>query len=528
MSTELFRKYIDILKEGSEEVVISSDITDLDRLTVALTQLETVLDKYRDSIREDQATRAQNQLFEVFSPEELAALQRAADPGAPPIDLSRMSREQIEALRNGTAAGSTPPTPPAAGNPISRFVSNNPTIQKIRATSGRDLAKSGIKKLGHAGAIGFAAYEVLSHLANWFTKNEFKNLAPVDQRIIKNNIPIIQPWTAPDKLKTLDPNLRLRLLHVVDLLNKLGMSLRDQSSAMQNEEVDDAQQPNQELFNLIDKAYADISESDQMAMKRFVLQNMHLLSEAEQMAVRRDMLSEIDWTDAAMIGGGVFGAPGVLTWIRNWFLARGQDWAKEASAEEIAQKIAEIEEENRITKIQNDNAERTWKTQNARQLRTGGKALDKPEPKALKELPKMPKVPKQNWIQKVGSGIVKQAVKRPIIAALVGAAGAAGGYTLMYTGAAVKGMDVVDNTIKEKMVELKSAEEMFKEAAKMTDAHLAGLLTLDPGRLLEYFKVEMNYCSAFPDYPTCQERMKKICSDPGIKALNGGVALDGC
>ena len=508
MSTELFRKYIDILKEGSEEVVISSDITDLDRLMVALTQLETVLDKYQDSIREDQ-------LLE--------------------IDLSQMSREQIEALRNGPAAGSTPPTPPAAGNRISNFISNNPTIQTIRATSGRDLAKSGIeklgsgiKKLGKVGAIGFAAYEILSHLYDRFTKYEFKNLAPVDQRIIKNNIPIIQPWTAPDKLKTLDPNLRLRLLHVVDLLNKLGMSLRDQSSAMQNEEVDDAQQPNQELFNLIDKAYAEISESDQMAMKRFVLQNMHMLSEAEQMAVRRDMLSEIDWTDAAMLGGGVFGAPGALTWIRNWFLARGQDWAKEASAEEIAQKIAEIEEENRITQIRNDNAERTWKAQNARQLRTGGKALDKPELTALKELPKMPKVPKQNWIQKVGGGIVKQAVKRPVIAALVGAAASAAIYTGIYTGAAVKGMDVVDNKIKEKMVELKSAEEMFKEAAKMTDAHLAGLLTLDPGRLLEYFKVEMNYCSAFPDYPTCQERMKKICSDPGIKALNNGLPLDGC
>jgi hypothetical protein len=62
----------------------------------------------------------------------------------------------------------------------------------------------------------------------------------------------------------------------------------------------------------------------------------------------------------------------------------------------------------------------------------------------------------------------------------------------------------------------------------MTDAHLAGLLTLDPGRLLEYFKVEMNYCSAFPDYPTCQERMEKICADTGIQALNNGVPLDGC
>ena len=501
MSTELFRKYIDILKEASEETVISSNVSDLDKLVIALTRLESVLDKYRDNIQEDQ-------LLE--------------------IDLSQMSRAEIEALRNGTAAGSTPPAPPAAGNPISRFVSNNPTIQKIRATSGSDLVKGGAKRLGRYVSYGVTAYEILSHLYDWLTKKEFKNLAPVDQRTIRENIPILQQWTAPDKLKTLEPNLRLRLFNVVELLQKLGMSLNVQSSAMQNEEVDDAQQPNQALFNLIDKAYAEISESDQMAMKRFVLQNMHMLSEAEQMAVRRDMLSEIDWTDAAILGGAAFGAPGVLTWIRNWFLARGQDWVKEASAEEIAQKIAEIEEENRLTKIQNDNAERAWKTENARQLRSGGKALDKPKPTALKELPKMPKVPKQNWIQKVGSGIVKQAVKKPVIAALVGAAGAAGLYTLMYTGAAVKGMDVVDNTTKEKMVALITAEEMFKVAAKMTDAHLAGLLTLDPGRLLEYFKVEMNYCSAFPDYPTCQERMKKICSDPGIQALNNDVPLDGC
>jgi hypothetical protein len=257
-----------------------------------------------------------------------------------------------------------------------------------------------------------------------------------------------------------------------------------------------------------------------------------MLSEAEQMAVRRDMLSEIDWTDVAMIGGGVFGAPGILTWIRDWFLARGQDWAKEASAEEIAEKIAEIEEENRITKIQNDNAERTWKNQNARLLRTGGQAAPKPEPKALKELPKIPKEllnrPKQTSLQKVGSGIMKQAIKRPIIAALVGAASSAAIYSYIYAGAAVKGVEIVGDQAEEKMEEYRSADQMFKVAAQMTDADLEGLLTRDPGRLLAYLKVEMDYCSSFPDHPTCKERMKKICGDPRIKALNGGVALDGC
>ena len=211
MSTELFRKYIDILKEASEETVISPNVSDLDKLVIALTRLESVLDKYRDNIQEDQ-------LLE--------------------IDLSQMTRAEIEALRNGTAAGSTPPTPPtppAAGNPISRFVSNNPTIQKIRATSGSDLVKGGAKRLGQYVSYGVTAYEILSYLYDRLTKKEFKNLTPVDQRTIRENIPILQQWTAPDKLKTLEPNLRLRLFNVVDLLQKLGMSLNVQSPVVQNE-----------------------------------------------------------------------------------------------------------------------------------------------------------------------------------------------------------------------------------------------------------------------------------------------------
>jgi len=508
MSTELFRKYIDILKEASEETVISPNVSDLDKLVIALTRLESVLDKYRDNIREDQ-------LLE--------------------IDLSQMSRAEIEALRNGTAAGSTPPTPPtspAAGNPISRFVSNNPTIQKIRATSGSDLVKGGAKRLGQYVSYGVTAYEILSYLYDRLTKKEFKNLAPVDQRTIRENIPILQQWTAPDKLKTLEPNLRLRLFNVVDLLQKLGMSLNVQSPVVQNEEADAeqpqdiGQPPNQKLLNLIDKAYAEISESDQMATKRFVLQNMHLLSEAEQMAVRRDMLNEIDWETAAWLGtGGAIGAaPWAVDIFREWLVKLGFDWAKTASAEEIAKKIAEIEEENKKIKLQNDKAERLWR--NSGRL----KGDPRPTPKALTALPEMPKnVPKPpGFLGRFATKALAKTARNPIIASILGTAAAARVYSYIYSEAATGAMNTADDMVKEKVAKLESAEEMFKEAAKMTDDWFAGLVQIDPGRLLEYFKVEMEYCSAFPDYPTCQKRMKDICADTGIRALNNGVPLDGC
>ena len=78
MSTELFRKYINIINEVSQD--------DITQLTLTLEKLETVLAKYKNKIRESLKNRAQNRLFE--------------------IDLSQMSREQIEALRQG---GSLPP-----------------------------------------------------------------------------------------------------------------------------------------------------------------------------------------------------------------------------------------------------------------------------------------------------------------------------------------------------------------------------------------------------------------------------------
>jgi hypothetical protein len=278
---------------------------------------------------------------------------------------------------------------------------------------------------------------------------------------------------------------------------------------------------------------------------------MHLLSEAEQMAVRRDMLNEIDWEYAAWLGsGGALGAaPWAVDMFREWLVKLGYDQAKTASAEEIIKKIAEIEDENKIIAAQNaadelavnqDNAritqqnadaERRWKArgrQGPRPTPTDPKPL--PTPKPLTVVPEMPKnVPKPpGFLGRVATKALTKVARYPIIASIVGTAGAAGVYSLIYYKAATGAMDTADEKVKEWVAKNRSRYEMFKEAAKMTDDWFAGLVQIDPGRLLRYFKIEMDYCSAFPDEPTCQKRMEKICADPGIRALNNGVPLDGC
>jgi hypothetical protein len=233
-------------------------------------------------------------------------------------------------------------------------------------------------------------------------------------------------------------------------------------------------------------------------------------------------LNEIDWETAAWLGsGGALGAaPWAVDTFRDALVKLGFDQAKTASAEEIIKKIAEIEEENKKITAQNDADLRQWRSKSTA---TRG---DRPTPKALTALPDVPKPP--GFLGRVATKALTKVAKYPRIAATIGTAAAAATYSAIYYKAATGATNTADEKVKEWVAKNKSEYEMFKEAAKMTDDWFAGLVQIDPGRLLRYFKIEMNYCSAFPDEPICQGRMEKICADPGIKALNGGVALDGC
>jgi hypothetical protein len=532
MSTELFRKYIDILKEASEEV-ISATIADITRLKSALIELETVLANYEGRIHEDQQARNQNRLLEVLSPEELEALRQAANPSPPPSGPSRMSK-----------------------------LLSSPAVQDAMAIGKTSLRKNArsLRKGAFQGAAAAAAWTALTELYDWITSKKLDSLRPGDQEIIKKNIPIIQPWTAPDKLKTLDPDLRFRLLHVVELLEKLGMSLGAQSP-VQNEEVDSEQpeapepQVDQELLNLLDKAYAQINESNHTAIKRFVLQNMHLLSEAEQMAVRRNMLSEIDipdwvnpstWPVWAQAAGGLGAAkygPGAVSGAYNAVTDKLTKQARIEAEIEAAKKAAETtatqtaaaidaanQENARIT-AQNAEAERQWRTKSPA---TRG---PRPTPKPLVPVPEMPltlKSPRRGPIDRSAAAIGRTGMKYPKISKLIAAAVGLGSMGAFLYGA-VKGtektvttaVDAANTVVQSKATEVENQLDLFKRAAQMTDEQLAGTLLQTPENYLKFANVVMDYCSGHPGTPKCQERMTLLCKDPVLKDLNGGP-LDGC
>jgi hypothetical protein len=516
MSTELFRKYIDILKEDSEEVVAAT-ISDITRLKIALQELEAVLSNYEGRINE------------------------ATTPPPSP----------------------TPPTPPASPSYLSRLLSS-PAVKDAAAIAKTSLKmhkRSAIKGL-YQGAGAAAAWTALTELYNWITSKKLDSLRPGDQEIIKKNIPIIRPWTAPDKLKTLDKDLRFRLLHVVDLLERLGTSLGAQPTEVQNEEVDSDQteapdpQVDQKLLNLLDRASGQIDESTQIDIKRFVLQNMHLLSEAEQMAVRRDMLSEIDipdwvnpsnWPVWAQAAAGLSAAkygPGATSdaynAVKNKFFKQADVEAEIEAAKKAAEKAAvkttaEIDAANKANAIitqQNQFADAQWRA-------TGGpqKGIAPPTPKSLVPVPEMPaayKEPRRGPINRTsamfGRGVRNNPKKWALAAAATGLAG-----MVLWLTAAVKGtvaavdtgMTAADDAVKAQATELENDLELFRQAARNTDQQLAGTLLQNPEDYLRFAKRVMRHCSKFPNTPDCQDRMDRLCADPVLTDLNGGP-LAGC
>jgi len=519
MSTELFRRYINIINEVSEN--------EMTELTRAITDLETVLAKYKNKIRENQNNRAQTRLLE--------------------IDLSQMSREQIEALRQG---GSLPPR----GSKEAQAWQAELDASRAGSTTGPMFGPdkppgpglgSRLKALGRKGATiaGIVALgaEILSQVYDYMMKTDLKDLAPGDQEIIKKNIPIIQSWLDPNKFEILNRygSLQTRLLHVVDLLGKLGLSLKSNAAAATPGAVPAAD--SQTLEKLLNKVQP-FNEYYQAELKKIIAENMHLFSEAEKIAVHRDLVSE-DLSDIPgwmMAAGGAAAAGPVasaLTWaqVQANKLAAEKIAAEKAAEQGSADALAATEQNARLTAQYNDDL-RKWR---AKSPATRG---DKPTLK-LVPVPTVssatPPASKLTPLQRMGASVspgkfLKFGAKHPIKAA-VGST-ALGGLYWMYDLIApfakqLIGVNTGLNSIQAGLdaVSKNSPKEAYYALFKYLTDNPTVYRNADPATRKRIDQIQVDFCNNFPREPGCEQRKKEICQDYEVTGPDGKVtSLPGC
>ena len=84
-----------------------------------------------------------------------------------------------------------------------------------------------------------------------------------------------------------------------------------------------------------------------------------------------------------------------------------------------------------------------------------------------------------------------------------------------------------EKAIKGQLKQIEDEAAVFARAAKMTDEDFKNLAETAPDELLKYVKIEMEFCSRYPDDPRCQKRREELCSNDALRQLNGGP-LPGC
>jgi hypothetical protein len=515
MSTELFRRYINIINEVSEN--------EMTELTRAITDLETVLAKYKNKIRENQNNRAQTRLLE--------------------IDLSQMSRAEIEALRqSGSRSQAELDAARAGGTTGPMFGPDNPPGPGM----GSKLKALGRKGATIAGVLALGA-EILSQVYDYMMKTDLKDLAPGDQEIIKKNIPIIQSWLAPNKFEILNRygSLQTRLLHVVDLLGKLGLSLKSEPAAATPGAVPAAD--SQSLEKLLNKAQP-FNEYYQAELKKIIAENMHLFSEAEKIAVHRDLVSE-DLSDIpgyqyALGTAGLGTTGGALAWAQAQAnkLAAEKIAAEKAAEQASADALAAKEKNARIT-AQNTEAMRKWKIHNGRQIRAGGKPLDLPELTDLVQVPTVPSAyppSKLTRLQRMGARVSPGklleplAKKHPIKAAIGGTV--LGGLYWMYDLVAPLAKQAIGvKTGLETMqagldaISKNSPKEDYYALFKYLTDNPTAYTNADPATKKALDQKQLDFCNNFPREPDCEQRKKDICQDYEVTGPDGKVtSLPGC
>ena len=519
MSTELFRRYINIINEVSEN--------EMTELTRAITDLETVLAKYKNKIRENQNNRAQTRLLE--------------------IDLSQMSREQIEALRQGGSL-------PRRGSKEAQAWQAELDASRAGGTTGPMFGPdkppgpgmvSKLKTLGKKGAtiagVVTLGAEILSQVYDYMMKTDLKDLAPGDQEIIKKNIPIIQSWLDPNKFEILNRygSLQTRLLHVVDLLGKLGLSLKSNAAAAIPGAVPAAD--SQTLEKLLNKVQP-FNEYYQAELKKIIAENMHLFSEAEKIAVHRDLVSEDlsdipGWMMAAGVPAATYAGGGALAWAQAQAnqLAAEKIAAEKAAEQGPAAALAAKEENARITAQYNDDL-RKWR---AKSPLTRG---DKPTLK-LVQVPTVssatPPASKLTRFQRMGASMapgkfLKFAAKHPVKAA-VGST-ALGGLYWMYDLIApfakqLIGVNTGLNSIQAGLdaISKNSPKEDYYALFKYLTDNPTVYRNADPATRKRIDQVQVDFCNNYPREEGCEQRKKEICKDYEVTGPDGKVtSLPGC
>jgi hypothetical protein len=282
MSTELFRKYLNLLNESA----------DLTQLTQSLTELETVLDKYKDKIHESLA--AQDPLLEApRTPEQQAAMDALRQGGTPtptaPGELPRGG------TRNPTRDWRSPRTiddQAAREAEALRLEKQAAELEREAAKAAKgSVLKRGVKGLGVVGALAGAAYlapkawDLITGVYQLFTKYKFEDLESGDQEIINKNISIIQPYYEQEKFSQLPVSLQTRLITVATQLGKLKSKLTLPNNTLpltRSQEIDAAHKLN-------------VKEN---ATIRDQMQQLNQLSDVEQMALLRALVNE-GWYDDA-------------------------------------------------------------------------------------------------------------------------------------------------------------------------------------------------------------------------------------
>lgn len=505
MSTELFRRYINIINEVSEN--------EMTELTRAITDLETVLAKYKNKIRENQNNRAQTRLLE--------------------IDLSQMSRAEIEALRqSGSRSQAELDALRAGGTTGPMFGPDKPPGPSM----GSKLKALGRKGATIAGVLALGA-EILSQVYDYMMKTDLKDLAPGDQEIIKKNIPIIQSWLAPDKFEILNRygSLQTRLLHVVDLLGKLGLSLKPNAAAATPGAVPAAD--SQSLEKLLKQAQP-FNEYYQAELKKIIAENMHLFSEAEKIAVHRDLVSEDlsdipGWMMAAGGAAGTAAGGGALAWAQTQAnkLAAEKIAAEKAAEKASADALAAKEQNARIT-VQNAEAERQWRS------KPPAARGDRPVPKALVPVPPVPSAypaSKLTRLQRMGASmspgtLATLAAKHPVKAAI--GSGLYWMYDLIAPFAKqLIGVNTGLNSIQAGLdaVSKNSPKEDYYALFKFLTDNPTAYTNADPATKKALDQKQLDFCNNFPREPDCEKRKLEICQDYEVTGPDGKVtSLPGC